>query len=705
MNARGLKILAATKLLPLLLLLVLPTVVQAQFTFTTNSGAITITGYGGSGTMIIPNTTNGYPVTGIADNAFASNGSLTNVIIGTNVTSIGYQAFYYCTGLTNLMIPDTVTSIAQYAFYGCGSMTNITIGSGVTSMPAGVFFGCASLLTITVSALNPVFSSLNGVLCNKSQTMLIVYPAGKDVTYTIPNSITNIGDFAFWDSITLTTVTIGTNVTIIGNEAFEFSEGLTSVTIGTNVTYISEGAFYACPNLTSVTIPSSATTIGSEAFGNCSSLTAITVNALNPIYSSVDGVLFNKSQTTLIQYPAGKDVTYTIPNGVTSIGNYAFIFCTSLVSVTIPSSVTSIGDYAFQSCTSLIGVFFEGNIPSADSTVFDSNNNVTVAYYIPGTPGWGATFAGIRAIGKFAIIATANPTHGSVPLTVSFTSAGVDSADKTIANWNWNFGDGSTSTAQTPSHTYTNAGTFSPVLIATNSVGGTVTGIGLGSITVNHALVYSGLVSNGDFEMGDFTGWAFSGDTSYSFVDNSSVSGIMPYSGNYEAALGTSGSLGYLSQTLNTTPGASYALSFWIENPYEAPGEFLVSWNGNTLLDEANPVTSDWTNVQFTVTATRTSTVLQFGFEDDYYYFGLDGISVVPITVSSPQFTSLIYANGQFSLQITGTTGTNYIIQVSTNLSVNNWIPISTNTATGGTFNFTDMHATNASRFYRVVQQ
>ena len=127
------------------------------------------------------------------------------------------------------------------------------------------------------------------------------------------------------------------------------------------------------------------------------------MDALNSVYSSVDGVLFNKSQTTLIQCPGGKAGSYTIPNSVTSIGDSAFIDCTSLTNVTIPNSVTSIGDWAFDGCTSLTGVYFQGNAPSVGSDVFYNANTATV-YYLPGTTGW--------ALRRLAVV---RPRYGSLP--------------------------------------------------------------------------------------------------------------------------------------------------------------------------------------------------------------------------------------------------------------------------------------------------
>ncbi|MDR2718580.1 MAG: leucine-rich repeat domain-containing protein [Treponema sp.] len=146
---------------------------------------------------------------------------------------------------------------------------------------------------------------------------------------------------------------------------------------GSTITEIPGGAFLAyvesetmiyskdCDTLTGITIPNNITTIGEMAFVSCHNLTTINVAAGNTAYSSVDGVLYNKNKTTLIQYPGGKTGAFTIPNNVTSIGEGAFFSYWNLTSVTIPHSVTSIGEWAFYSCYNLTSVTFQGTIPSS----------------------------------------------------------------------------------------------------------------------------------------------------------------------------------------------------------------------------------------------------------------------------------------------------------------------------------------------------
>ena len=160
------------------------------------------------------------------------------------------------------------------------------------------------------------------------------------------------------------------SVTSIGYDAFSGCSGLTSVTIPNSVTSIGNSAFSGCSGLTSVTIPNSVISIGVDVFENCTGLTSVNVDASNPNYSSIDGVLFNKDRTELILYPAEKKGAYSIPNSVISIKNKAFANCTGLTSVTIPNSVTSIGDSAFSGCTGLTSVTIGNSVTSIGNSAF-----------------------------------------------------------------------------------------------------------------------------------------------------------------------------------------------------------------------------------------------------------------------------------------------------------------------------------------------
>ena len=275
----------------------------------------------------------------------------------------------------NVVVPSEVdgkrvTSIGYSAFSGCKSLTSITIPDSVTCI--GSFYSCENLIEIIVNLDNKNYTSVNGILFNKDKTELICYPSGKfGMRYTIPNGVTSIGDSAFSSCSNLTSITIPNSVTSIGDSAFGGCSSLTSVTIPNSVTSIGDEAFWSCSSLTSITIPDRVTSIGWYAFKYCSSLIAIDVAVDNENYTAVDGVLFSNDTKNIICYPEGKtDKSYTIPNGVTSIGNWAFQNCTSLTSITIPDSVTSIGDSAFEYCTSLTSITIPNSVTNIDWYAF-----------------------------------------------------------------------------------------------------------------------------------------------------------------------------------------------------------------------------------------------------------------------------------------------------------------------------------------------
>ena len=216
----------------ILLLGALPAAVQAQFTFTTNNGAITITGYTGSdGSMVIPAMTNGFPVTSIGAKAFYEDSYLTNISIPNGVTTIGDFAFVY-TSLGSVTIPDSVTSIGNGVFWNCGGLRSVTFGSSVTNIG---------------NAADPV-----GVFGLTALTNVI-----------IPNSVVSIGTLAFQAIGSLTNVTFGNSVTTLAEEAF-IGSGLTSLTLPNSVTNIGVSAFMYCNSLKNVTLGTGVTTVCSS---------------------------------------------------------------------------------------------------------------------------------------------------------------------------------------------------------------------------------------------------------------------------------------------------------------------------------------------------------------------------------------------------------------------------------------------------------
>jgi hypothetical protein len=342
-----------------------------------------------------------------------------------SVTSIGSGALLAAC-MTNLVIGNSVTSIGDGAIQG-GSLRSVTIGNSVTSMGSSPFANCPSLLAITVDPSNPAYSSLDGVLFNKSRTTLVAYPGGKAGSYTIPNSVTNIGPNAFYYRLALTSIIMGDSVTSIGTNAFYLCRNLTNVTMGNGVRSIGDQAFWDCSGLTSVMMGNSVTSIGDEAFGQCTRLTSVMMgdgvtsigsaaftyctsltnitmgNGVRSIGGSafvhcerLTSVTMGDSVTSLGDWAFASCTNLTnvrVGNGVTSIGSYTFQNCTSLTNVIIGSSVTDIGASAFLNCHSLASVYFRGNAPTARGAVFSGATGTV--YYLPGTTGWDVTYGGL----------------------------------------------------------------------------------------------------------------------------------------------------------------------------------------------------------------------------------------------------------------------------------------------------------------------
>lgn len=317
----------------------------------------------------------------------------------------------------------SVTSIGENAFMEMHGLESVTIPASVTGIDGNIFVGCSNLTDISVDPSNPAYTSADGVLFSRDMDRLISCPSERYTAYTVPETVTAIGEYAFSCNRGLSSVTIPESVTAIGNGAFSGCLSLEKITVPESVTSISEYTFEGCGNLVSVSlpqslryigdsafsaclslvsvsiperveyvgdrafvccgihsieIPASVTFLGNEVFFDCGSLTEINVHPDNRHYASTDGVLFDKDIKRLLQYPARKhntDRTYTIPETVTAIGSRAFMYADG--TIIFPGSLESIGYLAFGSCQGLASLDLPDSLTSIEDYAFSGCYNLT----------------------------------------------------------------------------------------------------------------------------------------------------------------------------------------------------------------------------------------------------------------------------------------------------------------------------------------
>lgn len=682
---------------------------QAQFNYTTNNNQLTITGYSGSGgDVALPDNVGGLPVTGVAT-----------------------EACWFNSNIVNLTITNTSISVGPMSFYRCYLLTNVTIGSGVTNIGLSAFGYDQNLLAINVDPANSVYTSVNGVVFDTTQSTLIQCPGGFPGGYAVPNSVSVIASNAFQYCTAITSVVVPDSVTYIQDSAFS-NCGMTNIALGTNVGTIEGNAFFQS-QLRSITLPASVTNIGLVPFHFCQNLTAINVDPANPAYTSVDGMLLDKAQLNVIECAPGKTGAYTLPATVTNLGTFAFAGCraTNLVmnngllsignscftgsgfkGLTFPDSLTnvgpsgfngspvtnvtfgtglaSIGDYGFASCAYLSSVCFRGNAPTLGGPfVFSSDGagigRAPIVYYAPGTTGWSNTFGGIATamwdpVSQCVLSATNNTftitgyLGNSNSVVIPSTINGLPVVSLGNSAFQTHFPGNNPTSISIPA-SVTNIG--AEAFMNCNTLGS----VNFSNVKTLGAQAFYECRALTSIDLSSVTNIgpsAFSGCTALTNVVLSPklvLLGQAAFSGctSLRSIIIPAGVLPG-SAMYDTFSGCTNLTSIYFMG--NAPGSPVSPFYNDTKLTVYYlPGTKGWTNT----------------------YGGR------PAVLWNPQPAApLLQADG-FGFIITGPSNVVIVVEGSSTLGSSSWIPLSTNTLTNGSAFFKDFKATNFNpRYYRL---
>lgn len=277
--------------------------------------------------LVLPNT-----VERIERSAFAGTMALHELVIPGNVQEIGDNAFNGCIQLSSLTLSEGIRVIEEMAFSNCSDLTEVLIPASVECLGDGVFADCLAMTKIAVAPESKHFVVQDDILYSKNLSVLVHYPSSKEEQeFTIPEEVRKIAGLAFASNYFLMEVMLGDHLEEVGSYAFA-----------------------RCSSLSFMFLPAQTTRLGASPFHDCAMLLEIEVDPSNPCYSSIDGVLYNKEQTQLIQYPAGLyDDFYKVPDTVREIAENACYDAQDLEVLKIPAGVRKIGDMAFAFCDQL----------------------------------------------------------------------------------------------------------------------------------------------------------------------------------------------------------------------------------------------------------------------------------------------------------------------------------------------------------------
>ena len=339
------------------------------------------------------------------------------------VTSLGDMCFLDCSSLTSIRIPDSVISLGVSCFYYCRNLTSITIPDGVTSLGYRCFSDCNSLTSVTI----PDSVTLLGDECFRNCTGL--------TSITIPDGVTSLGRYCFADCSSLTSITIPDGVTSLGLNCFADCSSLTSITIPNSVTSLGGFCFYGCSGLTSITIPDSVTSLAQGCFGACNNL-----ESFDGKFATSDGRALVKDNVLIAFAPYGL-TSYSIPDGMTSLGNACFAGCSSLTNITIPDSVTSLGGSCFADCRSLTSITIPEGVTSLGLACFADCRSLTSITIPSSVTSLGAScFLYCSSLTSITVMPAIPPTGGSGMFSTNtkcpiYVPAGSVDAYKTARYW------------------------------------------------------------------------------------------------------------------------------------------------------------------------------------------------------------------------------------------------------------------------------
>jgi hypothetical protein len=388
-----------------------------------------------------------YTVIAMDERAFYRCNSLKEISILADITGIESEAFAFCTNLRSVVITDGVSKIGYGAFANCRNLVEVQLPANLTQIDDSAFYYCSGLKLSTLPETVEYVGMFAFYNCSELESM------------TLPNSCTELGQYAFGKCTALQNILLGSGLSEIGDGTFFECSNLESFSTGNGIFFIGDFAFLNCTGLTSVLFGDNVADVWNTAFMGCSNLTNLVVAENNPNLSSLDGVLLDKDQTTLILCLQNKSGAYTIPGSVTeiedaafsecrnlssitipasvaSIGNRTFENCTGMANITIPGNVASIGDSAFSGCTSLGSALFKGNAPIMGYNVFSGCDALETIYYMEGTEGWTNPWQGIAT-------ATWSPEESTTlsfevvagKLVLTFSGGGLEASSDLIL-WN-----------------------------------------------------------------------------------------------------------------------------------------------------------------------------------------------------------------------------------------------------------------------------